>query len=41
VIIYTINYTIKIGMTQIEIKKILREVMQLAIGKLVKVGAEN
>lgn len=41
VIMYATNYTTKMGMTRIELKKMLREVVQLAIGKLVKVGAEN
>ena len=41
VIMYATNYTTKMGMTRIEMKKMLREVVQLAIGKLVKVGPEN
>ena len=40
-IMYDTNYTTKMGMTRIEMKKMLREVVQLAMGKLVKVGPEN
>lgn len=42
VIMYATNYTTKMmGMSRIEMKKMLREVVQQAIGKMAKVGAEN
>jgi hypothetical protein len=41
VIMYATNYTTKMGMTRVEMKKILREVVQQAIGKMARVGAAN
>jgi hypothetical protein len=38
---YATNYTTKMGMSRIEMKKMLREVVQQAMGKMAKVGAEN
>jgi hypothetical protein len=41
VIMYATNYTTKMGMSRIEMKKMLREVVQQAMGKMTKAGAEN
>ncbi len=41
VIMYATNYTTKMGMSRIEMKKMLREVVQQAMGKMARVGAAN
>ncbi len=40
-IMYATNYTTKMGMSRIEMKCTLQDIVQLAIGKLTKAGAEN
>ena len=41
VIMYATNYTTKMGMSRIEMKKMLREVVQQAMVKVDKAGANN